>query len=521
MDIVGNRTLRDFLEERAERYGEKHCVEFEAADGDTVSLTYRELLEQVRSVAGGFADDGIRKGDGVIIHLPNCPEFLLTWFGLAWIGAIAIPSNTANTASELEHIFAHSGAVGVVTSPPFQGLLEKVADACAQQIHGRYMARVTHAPDGWTAVAQLVTRGAAPPPVHVEPEDVAELIFTSGTTALPKAVMLTHANLLYGGERESRGLMLGPTDRALTALPLFHVNAQSMTTLSTLTVGGTVLLLEEFRATRFWGQVRAMKATALSLVAMQVRTLLAQAESPTDRDHSIRRIVYAINVPDSEKAAFETRYGVELTNAYGLSEAFTLVTMAPVHGQKRWPSIGLPTMDRQVRIVDTDGHDVPTGETGQIIVHGVPGRTVMKGYFNDPAATEATLRDGWLYTGDNGFADEKGYLYFFDRLKDMIKTAGENVSASEVERVLLTHDNVIEAAVIGIPHPIRDEVVKAFVVARDQSTVTVDDLVDHCSKHLAKFKVPAHIDVVDALPKTSIGKIEKNLLRSNEEQGRG
>ena len=512
MDIVGNRTVRDLLTERERRFGDKPCLVFEARDGSVAEFTYSELAARVRAAAAGFAAAGIGKGDAVVIHLPNCPEFLFCWFGLAWIGAVSVPSNIANTASEMRHVVSHSEAVAVITAPAYQKLIDEVAGE-APTVRVRILARATEPVPGWAPLADLLAAGAEPPEVRVAADDVAEFIFTSGTTALPKAVMLTHANLLFAGERESRALALDEADRSLTALPLFHVNAQSITTLSTLTAGGTVLLLEEYRATQFWDQVRRLGATAVTLVAMQVRTLLAQPARAEDREHSLRRVMYAINVLDSEKEQFERRYGVELINGYGLSEALTLVSLAPVHGEKRWPSIGLPTLDRQIRIVDPHGADVATGEVGEIVVWGVPGRTLMQGYHNDPQATAEALRDGWLHTGDNGYLDEHGYLYFFDRRKDMIKTAGENVSASEVERVLLTCPEIAEAAVVGIAHAIRDEVVMAFVVPEPGAQLTAEAVVGHCAEHLAKFKVPSVVEICDALPKTSIGKVEKKLLR--------
>jgi len=245
-----------------------------------------------------------------------------------------------------------------------------------------------------------------------------------------------------------------------------------------------------------------------------VRTLLAQPPAPTDRDHLVHRNFYAINVLDSEKEAFEERFGVELLNGYGLSEAMTIVTLAPVFGERRWPSIGLPTYDRQVRIVDADGQDLPAGEIGEIIVQGVPGRTIMKGYFKHPEATAQAIRDGWLYTGDNGYFDKNGYIYFFDRKKDVIKRAGENISASEVEAALLLHEQIAEAAVIGVVDPIRDEAVKAFVVTAEGTQLTEDQVTEHCRSHLASFKVPTIVQFVESLPKTSVGKIEKKALRT-------
>lgn len=514
MDIVGNRTLRDLLIERQRRFGNKPCLVFVGGDSSVTEFSYDEFVTRVRTVAAGLAAEGIRKGDKVVVHLPNCPEFLFCWFGLAWIGAVTVPSNVANTASEMRHVISFSDAVAVVTDPDHQGMIDSVVDDIPA-VRRRILA-FGSAPE-WLTLSDL-QGGGSPPEVEIDSNDVAELLFTSGTTALPKAVMLTHANCLYAGEREWRNIGLDATDRCLTALPAFHVNAQTITIMSALTVGATCILVGEYSASRFWEQVRAHRATALSLVAMQVRTLLAQPARESDRDHAVRRIMYAINVPDEEKVEFERRFGVELINGYGLSEAMTIVTVAPVHGEKRWPSIGLATIDRMVRIVDEHGADVGPGELGEIIVGGTPGRTLMKGYYKNPDATAQALRDGWLYTGDNGYFDEHGYVYFFDRRKDVIKVAGENVSASEVEHVLLAHPDVSEAAVIAVPHAIRDEVPAAFVVPTQGRSLSAETVRAYCAQYLAKFKVPAVVEICESLPKTSIGKIEKKVLRETVEE---
>lgn len=517
MDLVGERTLRDLLEERTNRYPDKPYLVFEDRQGNVQEYTYAEFLTQVRRAAAGFASLGIAKGDAVVIQLPNCPEFLFSWFGLAWIGAVAVPANTANTAPEMEHVVGFSEAVAVVTSAEGTEVID--AAVRASGVKHLIQARGGSVGPGWISYDDVVATDGQAPDVELGSEDVMQMIFTSGTTSRPKAVMLTHANCLRSGERASRSAAVEDSDRFLSALPAFHVNAQSMTIMASLTVGGTCILLEEYRASQFWRQLREHRATSVSLVAMQVRTLLAQPAAETDTDHSLRRNFYAINVLDSEKEEFERRFGVELVNGYGLSEAMTIVTVAPVFGDKRWPSIGLPAYDRLVRIVDEEGRDVPTGTPGEIIVWGIPGRTLMKGYFKDPEATARTVRDGWLYTGDNGYFDEKGYVYFFDRKKDVIKRAGENISASEVETALLLDERVQEAAVIGVADPIRDEAVKAFVVPVVGVELTEEQVVEHCRSQLASFKVPTLVEIVDALPKTSIGKIEKKALRQMEQGG--
>ncbi|TYK50977.1 AMP-binding protein [Actinomadura decatromicini] len=521
MDLIGNRTLADLLVERCERHPDRPCLVVEDRTGAVTEYTYRETLDAVRRAAGGFAALGIGRGDAVVFQLRNCAEFVFAWFGLAWLGAVMVPSNVANSAAEVRYLIEHSEAVGVLTEPGHLPMFADVLKDAGKVVH-RILARGgDEIPEGFVSFED-VAGGAAAGPVGVHSEDVVEMLFTSGTTARPKAVMITHANCLWGGERVSRGAALDGGDRLLTALPLFHINAQEITVLAALTVGGAAVLLEEYHASGFWARLRHHRATSVSLVAMQVRTLLAQPPSPDDTAHDLRRVIYAINVTDREKDEFERRFGVELINGYGLSEGGTVVTMSPVFGDRRWPSIGLPNYDRRIRIVDEDGRDVPRGEVGEILVSGVPGRTLMKGYFKDPDATAAVMRDGWLHTGDNGYLDEKGYVYFFDRKKDVIKRAGENVSASEVEFALLAHPGIAEAAVVAGRDPVRDEEVVAFVVPAPGSSPTRDDIAGHCRARLAGFKVPTRIHVVPELPKTSIGKVEKKLLRrrlSQEDAG--
>lgn len=516
-DLIGDRTLRDLLDERTARYPEKPWIVYEDAEGTITEYSYLEVSRRVDELAAGLAALGVGKGDRVTIHLRNSPEVIEAWFALATLGAVFVPSNVANTAGEIQHVVSYSESVAVITQPLFA---EVVAQAVAQcpTVRHTLMARtsalpVGSEPDGTLLLDDQRLAGGTPPDNGVGPDDVTEMIFTSGTTARPKGVLLTHANALHSGERSSRALLLDTSERCLTSLPVFHVNAQSLTVLSSLTVGGTCIVLEEYRATRFWDQVRAHRATQISLVAMQARTLLAQPPRDTDAEHDVRRVFYALNITVDERDLFEKRYGVELVNGYGLSEAMTLVTVAPVFGPKRWPSIGLPLHDRVVKIVDPDGNEVAHGQVGEIVVQGRPGRTLMLGYHNDPEATARTLVDGWLHTGDNAYVDEKGYFHFFDRGKDMIKRAGENVSTVEVESVLLDHPEIAEAAVIGVVDPIRDEAVKAFVALIPGSTLSVESIQEFCATRLARFKVPTIVEVLDELPKTSIGKIEKKLLR--------
>jgi crotonobetaine/carnitine-CoA ligase len=515
-DHVGAQTLPSFLEERIALSPDKVALVFENRAGEVREYTYSQMGETAARVAGGFAELGVTEGDKVVLHMPNCPEFVFTFFALAHLGAVGVPSNVANRANEMRHLVGWSDAKLVVTTPDFLELFAEVLPD-APAVEHVVVAR-GEAPEPHLTFDQLLASAPLEQPVTLESEAPLEIIFTSGTTSLPKGVVLTHVNWLWSGERGSHWLRVDDRDRLLTALPLFHVNAQSFTLMSALTVGATAVFLEQYSASRFMEQVRRHRATHTSIVAMLLRTLVAQPENAQDREHDLRRVSYAINVPTDEKEQFERRFGVELLNGYGLSEAMTEVSVCPVYGAKRWPSIGRPAFGREIRLVDVNGDEVPLGDVGEITVRGVPGRTIMKGYYKDDEATARTIIDGWLHTGDNGYFDEFGYLYFFDRAKDMIKRAGENVSASEVEVVLADHPQVAVAAVIGVPDPMRDEAVMAFVVSEPGASLTEEEIVRHCEQHLARFKVPTIIEFHDSLPMTSIGKVEKKQLRRMVEQ---
>jgi carnitine-CoA ligase len=521
MDLIGDRTLRDLIEERVALYGDREFLIFEDREGRIERYTYREFDARVNQVANGLLAEGVQLDEKVVVHLPNSPAFLLTWFALAKIGAVMVPTNIANTSVEMEYVLQSSDATTVVTEAPFMEMFSKTLARCPG-IRRVFLARTDRAPAGtrlWDGLWQ--GRPTTLSPVRLSNESTLEILFTSGTTAQPKGVMLTHANCLWSGERVSKQVRLAPGERNLTALPCFHVNAQSISILASLTAGATLILLEFYSATKFWEQVRRHRANVVSIVPALMRTIAAQPPRPDDRDHALRVVFYAINCTDKEKADFEERFGVTFMNGYGLTEAMTIVTMAPIDGNRKWPSIGLPAMDRQVKIIDDHGNELPRNQAGELIVRGVPGRTIMKGYYKNPEATAATVTDGWLHTGDNATMDEAGYFYFFDRKKDVIKRGGENVSASEVERALLEHPGVLECAVIGVPDLIKDEAVKAFVVPRPNAQLTVEGILAHCAGRLAKFKVPQIVELREALPKTSIGKIEKKILRLEEQNRPG
>ncbi|MCD2195347.1 AMP-binding protein [Actinomycetospora endophytica] len=511
VDAVGERTLTDLLAEQCARDPARTWLVFEDREGTVSEWSYGQFADDVARVAGGLRGLGVARGDRVLLHLRNCPEFLLTWFAAASIGAVMVPSNVANTAGEVAYLVERAGVAVAVVDPATVDVVAGAPGLTTLFVSGR-----GPAPGGTRPFSDLLEAAPAVRDPQVTSSDLHQILFTSGTTSKPKGVMVTHANALWSGIRMGLGMGLEPTDRCLTALPLFHVNAQSVTVLAALTAGASVVLLEAFEAARYLDQIRCHGATATSFVAAQSKALLAQPARDDDRDHGIRRTGHAINVTDAEKAEFEDRFGVAFINIYGLSEAAETVAMSPLHGPQRWPAVGLPALDRQVRLLTPEGEDAEVGEIGEILVHGVPGRTVMAGYFDDPEETARTLVDGWVHTGDLGRFDEHGYLYFVDRTKNIIKVAGQNVSTTEVEEAIAIHPAVVEAAVIAVPHPTRGEMGKAFVVLEPGAALDADAVVAHCAEHLARYKIPGEVEFLAALPRTSVGKLAKGELTARE-----
>ncbi|HSG80108.1 MAG TPA: AMP-binding protein, partial [Acidimicrobiia bacterium] len=485
-------------------------------EGVARSVTYAAFVDRAERAAVAFERAGIAPGDAVVVHLGTSLEFLTAWFGLLRLGALAVPTNLLSPAPEIAHSMAVSDATHVITEPRFLAAVTGASEYGAPDPKTRIIARSGGPVEGWLDLDELVDAVPAgaeldrPSPRATEP---AEVLFTSGTTSKPKGAMLTHANLIRAGHRVSLHYALTDGDRVASVLPLFHTGGQNMGVMAALAVGATCVLIEQYSASAFWDQIRDHGGTFIMFVATHVRTLLATPERPDDRDHPLRRTAFGMMITDDERDRFQRRFGVELTYCYGQTEACLLIAIAPPFGPKRWPAMGLPAFDRVVRIADDDGNELPDGEVGEILVEADPGRTVMLGYVNDPEATETTLAGGWLHTGDNGMIDEAGYLHFIDRKKDMIKRSGENVSALEVETILVAHPAILEAAVVGVPDPIRGEAVKAFVVVEGERP-TDEEIQEHCRTWLAPFKVPTEIEVLSELPKTSIGKVQKKDLKA-------
>ena len=516
---AGVRTLPALLVARARSSPGAPFVLFDDLRGQVTTRTYREFDRETNRVAHLLGRLGVRWGDTVTLLLANCLEFLALWFGAAKVGAVIVPVNTASSASELEYLVAHSESRLIFTQSEWLDLARQVGSRCPRV--EAVLVCGAGAPSPTVDFGGLLAGSPETPPEGPAPSptDEAAILYTSGTTARPKGVLVTHANYLCAGETVARAVRLTPEDRHLVVLPLFHGNAQYYSTMSALVAGGSVALMARFSASRYFDRAIAHRCTVSSLFAAPIRMLLAQPRRPEHAQNDLRAVIFAQSVTPAQLAEWDERFRAPLMQLWGMTETMGPPIINPFDGERRNMSMGLPAPGYTSRLVDDSGRPVARGEIGQVVVRGEPGLSLMKGYYKNPEATAETLRDGWLWSGDNARQDEDGYYHFVDRAKDMIKRSGENVAAGEVEAVIHEHPRVFDCAVIGVPDEMRDEAIMAVVVSRgaesaEPDELTEDDVIGWCKERLAGFRVPQHVRFRKELPRTSVGKIRKHVLRA-------
>ena len=535
-DIVGNETLRDLWQSVVERKGRRHFLTFQNRVGDVFEYTYAAFDEDVNRIANVFLDLGIEKGDHVALHLHSSPEFLMCLFGLAKIGAVAVPINEQYLADEAEYILENSDAICVVVEPLFYETYQELLARGHYFPKGVVVARAgTESPksnidfssiytplgtveegqqgiyDFWMMRCEqsAILRDSC----ELASDDPVQIIYTSGTTSRPKGVVLTHANMVFSGLYGDWEVSQRGSDRVLTSMPACHSNFQLAALMPVITAGASLIIVEKYSATRFMKQIRHYKATVIQCVAMMLRTLLLQPVDPEEKNHCVREVLYFIPITDAEKEEFEQRFNMRIMNTYGSTESIGWAITDPPVGARNWPSVGRAGLGYKARICDMEDNELPPGEVGEIQIKGERGRSVMLEYYNNPEATENTFSaDGWLKTGDQGYQDDNGWFYFVDRKVNMVKRSGENISTTELEEILEQHPAIAEAAVIGVPDPIRDQAIKAFVRFAPGESMTLAEVEQYCKDHMASFKVPTFYEVVEDFPRTCSMKIEKKLL---------
>jgi len=506
------------------RHGEREFLLFERQARDDAAtagwrrrLTYAELDSSVNRACRLLAAHGLRAGDVFNLHLPNCPAFIVLWFAAARLGAVMMPTNVLASAAELSWLLEHSHSGIVFTTSAHMPVVEQCREALGGLREVVLCDPFTSQPAAGSFEAELSAYPDHPWACTARDTDLAAIMYTSGTTSKPKGVMVTHANYLAAGRTVAGAIELGEQDRQFVVLPLFHGNAQYYSVMSALLSGASVALMDRFSASRYFDKCIEYRCTVASLFAAPMRMILAQPENPAHRENDLRVVLFAQNLTEAQLDDWQRRFDAPLCQLWGMTETMGPPLMNPLHGERRNRTVGKPAGGYEIVLRDERGEPVPAGQEGEITVRGEAGRTLMAGYFKNPRASNETLRDGWLYSGDNAVQDADGFYRFIDRRKDMIKRAGENVSAGEVENVLLQHPGVFECAVVGIPDEMRDERIVAVVVRRPGFEIEEADetgLIDFCAERLASFRVPGQIVFEESLPKTSVGKIQKHLIRA-------
>jgi crotonobetaine/carnitine-CoA ligase len=472
----------------------------------SATLTYRDVQAQSMSLAGALADLGVGKGTSVVVLMDSSAETVVVWFALARLGALHAPLNTALFGTALRHALAVVDSRFVIVDDRLYPHVQELAAGFAAVVVRRTEETM---PVVGLQLANLIANGRPVDRTDGESLDPATLLFTSGTSGVSKACVLSRRYLAAQGAAHARNLELSEDDVLYCPFPLFHVDAATLTVIAALSVGATAALSPRFRASRFWDEVRACGATVFDFMGATLSILWKQPPSDADRRHRVR-LAWGVPMPEW-KQLWEARFGFQLYELYGSTDAGVPV-YDPVDGSHRAGSCGRVTALYDVRIADTE----TPSEIGEILVRGRHPGLTMSGYYGMPDATTAAIdADGWVHTGDLGALDADGYLTFCGRLSDSIRRRGENISAFEVEELLLSHPDVLEAAAIGVPSELSEEDLKVCVVLRPGANLEPRDLYEHCAQHAPKHMVPRYYELVVALPKTATEKVEKFRLRAD------
>jgi long-chain acyl-CoA synthetase len=511
-------SLAQMLENTTEKFPDKVALVFQG-----INITYSSLLNMVLRLATGLASLGVKKGDRVAIMLPNCPQWVISYFAVLKIGATVVQTNPMYVERELALQLDNCAAETIISMNALYPRIENVLGSSNLKnvICVAFPGEVGN-PKAISFESLLKENSPNPPEVVINPkEDIAVLQYTGGTTGVAKGVMLTHSNLLSNVVQTSNWLPLEEgEERFLVVLPLFHVYSMTLNNNVAVFIGGTQYLLPKFDIDTLMKVIDSFKPT----IFPGAPTLyIAIINHPKVQEYNLKSIKACISgsapLPVEVAEHFNQLTGGMVVEGYGLSEASPVTHVNPFSHNVRVGTIGLPISDTEAKVVDieTGTRELAPGEVGELIVRGPQ---VMKGYWNMPEDTAHTLKEGWLYTGDIAQMDKDGYFSIVDRKKDTIIAGGFNIYPREIEEVLYAHPQVLETAVIGVPDPYRGETVKAFIVLRPGQQVTKEEITTYCREKLASFKVPQYVDFCESLPKTTVGKILRKALKEMEQNSK-
>ncbi len=465
---------------------------FLISEADKRQFTYSEFEALVRRVAGMLWANGVRKGDVVSLLLPNSVEYVVAYFACWHMGALAGPINSLLKSQEIEYVISNSEAKVLLVASEFEPRIENKNFIVFDDV-GKVEAEPIE-------------------PARINCDDEAIIIYTSGTTGKPKGCLLTHGNVIANARQISTWLGFTANDRLLSMMPLFHMNAVSVTTMSALYAGGSTVVSQKFSASRFWQIISDYQITSFGSVATMLSMLLSTYPDGVPPGLNTRQLRFAMcgsaPVPAEVMKRFEETFNCLVVEGYGLSESTCRSTFNPPDQRRRPGSCGLP-IGNEMRVVDDDDRDVPDGTLGEIVLRG---ENILKGYYKNPDATEIAFRNGWFHTGDIGYRDADGFYYIIDRKSDMIIRGGENIYPREIDEVLYQHPDVAAAAAVGVPDDLYGEEVAAVIVLKDGTKVSEQEVIDFCKARLADYKCPKSVHFVHDIPKGPTGKLLKREL---------
>jgi long-chain acyl-CoA synthetase len=471
---------------------------------DGRQYTYKQFGDAIERTASLLTEKGIKKGDVVSLLMPNGVEYIIAYFACWQLGALAGPINSLLKAQEIAYVISNSESKALFVNSQFLPIIYSVQQELPQ------LSNIILFDSEAEATQDVALRDRET--TEIGPDDEAIIIYTSGTTGKPKGCLLTHRNVIANARQISQWLGFGPADRLLTVMPLFHMNAVSVTTMAALYAGGSTVVTPKFSATRFWQIVSDYQITSFGSVATMLSMLLTTYPEGIPQGLNTKQLRFAMcgsaPVPAETIKRFEELFDCLVVEGYGLSESTCRSTFNPPDQRRRAGSCGLP-IGNEMRVVDDDDNEVPTGSLGEIVLRG---ENILKGYYKNPEATKIAFRNGWFHTGDVGYRDQDGFYYIVDRKSDMIIRGGENIYPREIDEVLYQHPFVAAAAVVGMPDELYGEEVAAFVVLRDGGEASEEELIEFCKARLADYKCPKTVRFVKDIPKGPTGKLLKREL---------
>jgi carnitine-CoA ligase len=498
--------LASLVREKARKNGNRPALRFAGRD-----ISYADLDRETDVAARRLAAAGLREGSKVALSLFNCPEFLFLWLGASKLGAVAVPLNTALKGEILRYELDDSQASAIVVDGR---LLETLAPAL-KQVPIEHVWTVGE-PGGSFGLDPRIASWGSLAGVEIAPHipapwDPAAILYTSGTTGPPKGAVIPHEKYSITPREIAARSRLRPDSVLFTALPLFHCNAQEMTTLVALQNDLVAAYDERFRARSYWETAAAFGATHVSLLISMINVLYKQPSNDSDRSHTVRTALTAGTSRDIWRP-FEERFGLTIIELYGMTECGCTTLMNPPD-RIRVGSVGTPLGFVEAQVVDDQDAPVPDGSRGELVVRPRSPYSMFLEYHRKPEQTVSAWRNLWFHTGDYVTRDAEGYYYFVDRKKDIIRRRGENLAPYDVETVVNQHPAVFESVVIGVPSPLGEEDVKAFVLLRPGCELLPEELFRFCADRLPFFMVPRYLEFVDEIPKTANQKAQRYLLR--------